>query len=939
MWRYWGLWCAAVLGASSASPWIPSAAASLILASVSVFLACICDSQAVERRALSRPEAVTGIVFAFAVAVWFRLQYLDTVPAGYLYEVLNFVHFAQYLKEHGFPYEPYAWYAHTLFSYAIAVVNLLVPDNLAALRWAQFWISLLTVGAIGWCAWSLLGPTTAWITTALVATSWWHVWATRNGYHQFLTPLFQALVLVGLIQGLRKGSPRYLAVAIVGVAGGLHAYWALYLMPPFAMLVIALYIWQYPDHWPRVRGNVGVATMAATLLSLPAVWAAIIAPEGFSYVFRGLDPVRVGAASIGEKLAANASFLISAFFPPLGATDRPPAVVDYLVRGSCLIGLGVAIRRAPSHLSTAAILLLLAINLVGLLGAITNEFYIIAIFLPLFLLAGLGCTTLIETAASFSRGLRYLLIGGFALAWAYFGYGSVQRFFGVWAYRMFRSPDHPQGVAFLLLPHWRQCAQGGTCMVPGKEPGRDFEEEALSLGTRLPNYAWLHALGRVNSAHIAFPPVEVAEAKPLRLVLPAAPHIERRLQPAWMELYPTAKVSTIQAPPPWNKNGPVKLARLIEIPWEAIEKRYLGTLGPGIRKALLWIPEAGPYEFRPLLPWSTTSGFLVEKLLSEGTVYLEPGYHLLVVPVSTWGWTGWQIRRFGLGWDALDRYVVAVTDVEIERLIKPYLGRSARMVDKEWVLHATISLPGPIWDMAFCPGHSVAAIIDGRLYRIQVETHEVAELGVVDLPDPFVRCTAEGIDLVGRDGRWLRFQGRLHEQPPLPCGVRAMTKNNDRMAALCGNSQIWQLDGPVLYMVDRFGQPLVQPVAIEFCNGLYHVLDAAFGEWLTYSPDGALVESKPMPHIWWDSELTCDAEQTLYVLEWATGRPAFSADRHLLFHPVFRRPALFVRGAEWFHGFGFRKFIVSQDLGAWTRDRTLEILQRLQPASVPRLDG
>ena len=77
-----------------------------------------------------------------------RLRGLERIRAVYHrygFEPLAFVFYARRLFLEGLPYVPYAWYAHTLYSYAIAAALFVDSNELVAARLASVTISLLTV--------------------------------------------------------------------------------------------------------------------------------------------------------------------------------------------------------------------------------------------------------------------------------------------------------------------------------------------------------------------------------------------------------------------------------------------------------------------------------------------------------------------------------------------------------------------------------------------------------------------------------------------------------------------------------------------------------------------------------------------------------------------------------------------------------------------------
>lgn len=913
------------------SPWAPGGwglAALLVLAFV---LARPAANPAQRLHATLAPLHWVVWLAAAAAAIWFRTRFLYTVPAGYLAEVLNFVNFAQYLREHGFPYEPYAWYAHTLFSYVIAVTGWVATDDLVALRFAQVVVSLATVAAIAWCAWVLFGPHAAAWTTALVAISWWHLWATRNGYHQFLTPLFQALVLGGLVAGLRKESKRGLWLAVVGLVGGLHAYWALYLLPPFVLGVVLVFAFWWPRDWAQVRRSVYRCAWVTGWLSVPVLFAVARQPEGFRYLFRGLRPFASGVDSFTEKVMVNAEFLQRAFLPAGGNASLPPVVLDGFCEGAFFVGLALALWTLRRDFAALATLALLATNVAGLLLARTNEFYIIAVFLPVYLLAGLALARLTAAARAIAVPVGALLCVGLGVGWVHSAFGSYERFFGVWAATMFRTPYHPQGVAFLLLPRWQQCVREQACFVPSDEPGRDFEPEALLLGNRLRAFQWQHRLGRLHSDTVLFTPLQLGEHPAISVFLPQDSAIASEwILPLWEHLYPQANRRHVPAPPPWNQPPTAVLAHEVTIPRAAVARYFVPPFHHGTLRVLFWAPISAKYEFRKWVPTGERLRYHDEALGDSG-VFLEAGYHPLEFPADGVGWTGWQVRSFGLDWSALELYSVVVPDPVRTRNEMDFVAAVGRPASFAWKAARTVPLPGSIWDMAVCPDGAVVALIGDRLFRVPVSGEPLQLLAAVNLPDAAVRCTEQGVDLLGQDGRWLRFaSGVFEEAGRVDCAVRAVAKGEGPLTALCANGAIYVAGEGWIAAPDPSRQRWSRPAAITRCGDRILVVDAARAAILAYDNSGHLLATRRAQRVWWESEVTCDANGTLYLLSWLHGWHAYTPDGALLLHPETEQPGLFAYKDVWFAGFSFRRFVTRGSLGAWTRDTSLQFLERVE---------
>ncbi|HVM98386.1 MAG TPA: glycosyltransferase family 39 protein, partial [Candidatus Acidoferrales bacterium] len=233
--------------------------------------------------------STSALLLALAATVFCRLRYLWTVPSGFNFEPLAFLFFARRLVNEGFPYIPYSWYAHTLYSYWIALVLLLFRSDVVAYRVAIAAMSILTVIVLCVCADRLFGRRVAWIVTGLIAASWWHLWASRNGYHQQLMPLIQAMYLYGVVVGFSDDPWRGFAIAAASTVLALHAYWGLYLLAPLSICV-AVYalIWER-DGWRRGRTALAVMVVAALLCLIPLARFLTSELQIFEYVRKAVD--------------------------------------------------------------------------------------------------------------------------------------------------------------------------------------------------------------------------------------------------------------------------------------------------------------------------------------------------------------------------------------------------------------------------------------------------------------------------------------------------------------------------------------------------------------------------------------------------------------------------------------------------------------------------
>lgn len=876
-----------------------------------------------------------GTAAALVTAVWSRTVYLTTVPAGYGYEVLNFVRFAHSLVERGFPYEPYSWYAHTLFSYAIAAVLLVVPDEILAMRIAAALISIVTVCATVWCAKALFGREAAWVTAALLSVSSWHVWTSRNGYHQFLMPLFQSLVVGGLVVGLRDGSWRALAVASAAMILGLHAYWGLYLMPVYAGLLAFAVWWWFPDRWQRSRRAFWASAAVATVGSTPVLVWLLFVPEGLSYLWKSLLPERVGAPTFGSKIPMNLRYLREAFLPAVPAMRSATALLDGLTWAGVVVGVVLGLRRLPRDLAALAVLLLVGVYILGLVLSVANEFYVGSLLLPLYLLAGLAYASAIGAWRQVHPVLGGLIaVAVFAGAWAYQIPACVEHFFRILAVQKLRGADRPEAQGYLLLEHLRGHSDLNR-FVPSNEPGKDFEGEALSLGDHLTSYRWLHAVGRLHSGIALFPPVWLREGRDAVLYVPRSPHVERFLLPLWRQMYAGLEQRDLLPPPPWLDLGVGAFGWEIRIPWPSLRSR-LGALQEGGEAAgHLWVANDGLYELRPFVPGAATI-ILHERELKVGeAVYLEEGYHPVRFSSSGFGWSGWQIRMQGGPWQPLDLYLVHGL-VARQPELQPYESSIGAAAQFRWGRSSTIPMPETPIALVAPGGREVWAVLRTQAQRVPTAGTPSRSVQLPEVQDFQPVFGNDTLELFAPQGTRFRV-----EPPPverlgddLPCRAVAVFATAHSPLAVCRDGTLLVAGREPVPLRAGDGAPLVQVVAAARGTGEILLIDAALGQLLAYSLDGTLLRWRVVPRVWWDSQLALDADGNLYLRRWVSGWRMYNPRWDLLFDPSRFVPLVFAHGETYLTNLDSRWLTFAADssgaVAAFLRGNSVD-LYRQQP--------
>lgn len=829
---------------------------------------------------------------ALVAGVWFRTLHLTTVPAGYGYEVLNFVRFAYSLAERGFPYEPYSWYAHTLFSYVIAGVLLLVPDEILALRIASALVSILTVGAAAWCAKKLFGWEAAWATCALLAVSTWHVWASRNGYHQFLMPLFQAMVVGGLVAGLRDGSRAGFVVAVAGMILGLHAYWGLYLMPAYAAAFAAAVWWWFPERWQRSRRLFGISGTVAVLGSAPVLVYLLYVPEGFPYIWESLAPERVGAATFGSKIPINLRYLREAFLPAVPPARSSTALLDALTWAGAVAGTVLALRCVRRHLEALAPLLLIAVYVPGLVLSIANEFYVGSLLLPVYLLAGFAYASAVRAWRSVHGAAGLLAGAAFVAVWVYQAPANFDRFVRVVAPAKLRGANRPEAQGYLLLEHLR-AHQEQNRFVPSDEPGKDFEGEALSLSRQMGSYQWLHGVGRVHSGSVLFPPVWLREGRDAVIYLAKSPHAERFLVPLWQKMYGAVQQRELSPPAPWPELGVGAFAWEIQIPWASLQSRF-GARGEG-ESAVghLWIAADGVYEFRSLVPVAMPLTVHEREIREGQAVYLEEGYHPIRFVPTGFGWSGWQIRPWGGAWQPFDWYLVHVP-ARVQAEMQPYESRMGVAASFWWERAATVPMPEPPVTLASRGGGKLWAILRTQAREVLAGAAESRAVSLPGTHDFRPVLDSDALEVVTPHGALFRLDPEPVEQiGSLPCEAIGVFGGGSSPLAVCLDGSLIVPGQQPIRLRAADGEPLVRVVAAVRQGEQILLLDAALGQLLAYSLEGTLRWWRVVPRLWWDSQLALDAQGNLYLCRWVTGWRAYTAAGDVLFHPARPQTTLF----------------------------------------------
>ncbi len=156
-----------------------------------------------------------------------------------------------------------------LYMYLMALVMTIAGSTAYAIRLTSALAGILTVALSYALGRALYGRRAGLAAATLVATNYWHLTVSRNGYPNILIPPLAAASVWFLLRGWRRRSAS--AWLLGGALSGLilYTYLAARLWPVF-LAVLALYgVWRFPGQRRRLAGGMVLATLAGALVVAP----------------------------------------------------------------------------------------------------------------------------------------------------------------------------------------------------------------------------------------------------------------------------------------------------------------------------------------------------------------------------------------------------------------------------------------------------------------------------------------------------------------------------------------------------------------------------------------------------------------------------------------------------------------------------------------------
>ncbi|MFZ5918325.1 MAG: hypothetical protein ACOYZ7_15390 [Chloroflexota bacterium] len=225
-----------------------------------------------------------------AVAAFFRFYQLSSLPPGPYYdEAANVILASEIAAGDTRPLFITSYTGkEVLFFYLAAGLIKMLGPTLLSLRLTSALIGLATVGLTFWLGWELFADQEHWqrrgvalASAALMAVSFWHVAISRYGFRAISQPLTQALTLLFLWRGLRRGSR--LSLVLGGLFCGLTAYTYLASrIVPLALTPWVLGAWlANRGERRRAAGQLLLFGLAAAVVVAPLAGFFLQHPEAF----------------------------------------------------------------------------------------------------------------------------------------------------------------------------------------------------------------------------------------------------------------------------------------------------------------------------------------------------------------------------------------------------------------------------------------------------------------------------------------------------------------------------------------------------------------------------------------------------------------------------------------------------------------------------------
>ena len=348
------------------------------VASITLLLVAAAVMERAPTGGWSKPRIGTGtwvLVSIGLVGALVRLVALDSLPFGTWYdEAANGLEALRVANE--FAYRPiYTDGVNSTGHYLWLIVGAfkIFGENTFAVRSISAVMGITTVVAAYFAGRELHGHTLGLTWAVLVAVARWAITFSRLGMYNSATPLFEVLVLLWLLRGLRRGSVLDFTLAGVAIGLGLCFYSAFQLFLGVLGVLVLVVGWQERGRWRVLVIGLAISVLAALLVIAPVVKYVLAKPEHY---FSRVQTTSLFSGKAPEErlpaLWANTSkhlLMFNVRGDPNGRHNLAgEPMLDWVSGGLLVVGLSVCLRRgvAPRFLIVPVWIL------VGLLGGILS---------------------------------------------------------------------------------------------------------------------------------------------------------------------------------------------------------------------------------------------------------------------------------------------------------------------------------------------------------------------------------------------------------------------------------------------------------------------------------------------------------------------------------------------------------------------------------------
>jgi hypothetical protein len=244
---------------------------------------------------MTRTSRIAALLAVAALAAFFRLHRIDTVPPCVFFDVAqNGVDVTDIYEGKRFPIMVEAGEhvkgrtREPLFHYLAAVTFLIFGPTVTSLRLTSALIGIVTVIAFYLFCRRLFGTRIAFVAAVLLAVCRWHVTFSRIGLRAILVPLFIVLTLwaAARLSERRSRARAALLGAVLGL--GWYTYQAFWIVPVPLVLLLAFELWRTRMRDAREwLALLPVILVAFLVVAGPIIAYAVVKPD--YYFARSLE--------------------------------------------------------------------------------------------------------------------------------------------------------------------------------------------------------------------------------------------------------------------------------------------------------------------------------------------------------------------------------------------------------------------------------------------------------------------------------------------------------------------------------------------------------------------------------------------------------------------------------------------------------------------------